>query len=137
MNTGRIIQVSGPQNEVSQALHRLDVIADDYLPMSDIIAARLPDMLEEAKQQTVRVRDRVTGNAWTLRRMLQEDPRGLESMQRMEGGWNALVRVPSVLDENEMVLRMIRDHKLTGQPGYFFDMTANGYLAGILLQQPA
>ncbi|KFI45290.1 aminotransferase [Bifidobacterium boum] len=130
------IQVSGPQNEVSQALHRLDVIADDYLPMSDIIAARLPDMLEEAKQQTVRVRDRVTGNAWTLRRMLQEDPRGLVSMLRMEGGWNALVRIPSVLDENEMVLRMIRDHKLTGQPGYFFDMTANGYLAVSLLPQP-
>ena len=35
-----------------------------------------------------------------------------------------------------MVLRMIRDHKLTGQPGYFFDMTANGYLAVSLLPQP-
>ena len=57
-------------------------------------------------------------------------------MLRMEGGWNALVRIPSVLDENEMVLRMIRDYKLTGQPGYFFDMTANGYLAVSLLPQP-
>lgn len=54
----------------------------------------------------------------------------------MEGGWNALVRIPSVLDENEVVLRMIRDHRLTGQPGYFFDMTSNGYLAVSLLPQP-
>ena len=31
---------------------------------------------------------------------------------------------------------MIRDHRLTGQPGYFFDMTSNGYLAVSLLPQP-
>ncbi|MEJ5921902.1 pyridoxal phosphate-dependent aminotransferase [Bifidobacterium thermophilum] len=130
------IQVSGPRDEVAQAMRRLDVIADDYLPMSDIIAARLPAMLDEARLQTIHVRERVTGNARTLRRMLQEDPHGLVSMLRMEGGWNALVRIPSVLDENEVVLRMIRDHKLTGQPGYFFDMTANGYLAVSLLPQP-
>ena len=104
--------------------------------MSDIIADRLPSFLAEAAQQTARVSDRVQTNAGTLRRMLADDPNGLVSMLRMEGGWNALVRIPSVLDENEVVLRMIRDHRLTGQPGYFFDMTSNGYLAVSLLPQP-
>lgn len=32
------IQVSGPAEDVAEAQRRLDVIADDYLPMGDIIA---------------------------------------------------------------------------------------------------
>ena len=40
------------------------------------------------------------------------------------------------IDENELVLRLIDEHKLTGQPGYFFDMTSNGYLAVSLLPEP-
>ena len=57
-------------------------------------------------------------------------------MLRAEGGWNVLLRVPSVIDENELVLRLIDEHQLTGQPGYFFDMTSNGYLAVSLLPEP-
>ena len=34
------------------------------------------------------------------------------------------------------MLRLIDEHKLTGQPGYFFDMTSNGYLAISLLPEP-
>ncbi len=34
------------------------------------------------------------------------------------------------------MLRLIDEHKLTGQPGYFFDMTSNGYLAVSLLPEP-
>ena len=58
------------------------------------------------------------------------------SVLRAEGGWNVLLRVPSVIDENEMVLKLIAEHGLTGQPGYFFDMTSNGYLAVSLLPEP-
>lgn len=130
------IEVSGPQEDVREAMRRLDVIADDYLPMSDIIAERIPELLRAAPAQTARVRDRVLGNLLTLRRMLADDPLGVTSLLRPEGGWNVLVRVPSVIDENELVLRMIADHRLTGQPGYFFDMTANGYLAVSLLPEP-
>lgn len=60
----------------------------------------------------------------------------MTSLLRPEGGWNVSLRVPSVIDENELVLRMIADHRLTGQPGYFFDMTSNGYLAVSLLPEP-
>ena len=117
-------------------MRRLDVIADDYLPMSDIIAGRIPGLLEAAPVQTMRVRGRVLGNLSTLRRLLADDPLGVTSLLRPEGGWNVLLRVPSVIDENELVLRMIADHRLTGQPGYFFDMASNGYLAVSLLPEP-
>ena len=46
------IQVSGPAEDVAEAQRRLDVIADDYLPMSDIIAERIPALLNAAPAQT-------------------------------------------------------------------------------------
>ena len=55
---------------------------------------------------------------------------------RAEGGGNGLLRVPGVLDENELVLAMIASHRVSGQPGYFFDMESNGYLAISLLPEP-
>lgn len=130
------IQVSGPDGDVAEAMRRLDVIADDYLPMGDIIADRIPELLEAAPAQTARVRDRVRGNLALLRRILDADPAGLVTVLRAEGGWNVLLRVPSVVDENALTLRLIDAYRFTGQPGYFFDMPTNGYLAVSLLPEP-
>ena len=130
------IQVSGPAAEVDEAKRRLDVVADDYLPMSEIIAKQNPAMLGAAAAQTARVRERVQTNLAALHTMLDDDEQGMVSVLRAEGGWNVLLRVPSVLDENELVLSMIEKHGISGQPGYFFDMTSNGYLAISLLPEP-
>lgn len=130
------IQVSGPAAEVDEAKRRLDVVADDYLPMSEIIAKQIPAMLGAAAAQTARVRERVQANLAALHTMLDDDEQGMVSVLRAEGGWNVLLRVPSVLDENELVLSMIEKHGISGQPGYFFDMTSNGYLAISLLPEP-
>lgn len=130
------IRVSGPEQDVREAQRRLDVIADDYLPMSDIIAERLPELLDAAPRQTARVRERVRGNLAALHDMLAHDEHGLTDVLRAEGGWNVLLRVPAVIDENDLVLRLIETCGLTGQPGYFFDMTSNGYLALSLLPEP-
>lgn len=130
------IQVSGPAAEVDEAKRRLDVVADDYLPMSEIIAKQIPAMLGAAAAQTARVRERVQTNLAALHTMLDDDEQGMVSVLRAEGGWNVLLRVPSVLDENELVLSMIEKHGILGQPGYFFDMTSNGYLAISLLPEP-
>ena len=130
------IQVSGPAAEVDEAKRRLDVVADDYLPMSEIIAKQIPAMLGAAAAQTARVRERVQTNLAALHTMLDDDEQGMVSVLRAEGGWNVLLHVPSVLDENELVLSMIEKHGISGQPGYFFDMTSNGYLAISLLPEP-
>ena len=130
------IQVSGPEADVTEAKRRLDMIADDYLPMSEIIAKRIPELLDAAPAQTGRVRERVRGNLAGLHAMLDADERGLVSVLRPEGGWNVLLRVPGVLDENDLVLHMIERHGVSGQPGYFFDMASNGYLAISLLPEP-
>ena len=99
-------------------------------------AKQIPAMLGAAAAQTARVRERVQTNLAALHTMLDDDEQGMVSVLRAEGGWNVLLRVPSVLDENELVLSMIEKHGISGQPGYFFDMTSNGYLAISLLPEP-
>lgn len=130
------IRVSGPQADVAEAQRRLDVIADDYLPVSEVIAQRIPAMLAEVPHQVGRVRGRTLGNLTRLHAMLDATPQMPVSVLRAEGGWNVLLRVPAVIDENALVLRLIEQYGLTGQPGYFFDMDANGYLAISLLPEP-
>ncbi|OXN01546.1 pyridoxal phosphate-dependent aminotransferase [Bifidobacterium vansinderenii] len=130
------IRVSGPDADVAEAMARLDVIADDFLPMSDIIADRVPELLGDAVSQTNRVRARTRANLATLHAMLETDDLGVVSVLRAEGGWNVLLRFPSSVDESELVLSLIRDQHATAQPGFFFDMTVNGYLAVSLLPEP-
>lgn len=130
------IEISGPDDDVREAMRRLDVIADDFLPMSELIAERMDDMIAKLDSQHNRVQERITRNLESLHRLLDADDLGVVSVLRAEGGWNVLLRFPSFIDENELVTTMIRDNATSGQPGYFFDMEANGYLAISLLPEP-
>ncbi|RSX56167.1 aminotransferase [Bifidobacterium dolichotidis] len=130
------IEVSGPDDDVHEAMRRLDVIADDFLPMSQLIAQAMPALIEQIPSQTAKVRERTQSNLAKLYQMLEADDLGVTEVLRAEGGWNVLLRMPSVIDENELVLQLINGQQTTGQPGYFFDMTSNGYLAVSLLPEP-
>ena len=128
------IQVSGPADQVAEAKRRLDMIADDYLPMSLLITRDMEAMLSDIPSQTSRVGERVRGNLEILRQALNQKE-SCVSLLRPEGGWNVLLRFPQVIDEEELILRLIGSYGLTGQPGYFFDMPGNGYLALSLLPE--
>lgn len=130
------IQVSGPSAEVEQAQKRLDVIADDFLPMSSLIAERIPELLTHVGEQVERVSARTHANLEHLEKLLATSQTGVVSLLRPEGGWNVILRFPSVIDESELVTTLILRHRLTAQPGYFFDMPSNGYLCVSLLPEP-
>ncbi len=129
------IQMSGPADDMDQAKKRLDVIADDFLPMSSIISSRFEEMLAAVPGQVERLRERTQRNLATLTRLLGASS-GVASLLRPEGGWNVLVRFPGVIDESDLVDTMIRQHHLSGQPGFFFDMPDNGYVCVSLLPEP-
>ena len=128
------IQVSGPADQVAEAKRHLDLIADDYLPMSLLITRDMEAMLSDIPRQTSRVGKRIRGNLEILRQTLSQKE-SCVSLLRPEGGWNVLLRFPQVIDEEELILRLIGSYGLTGQPGYFFDMPGNGYLALSLLPE--
>ena len=128
------IRVSGPADQVAEAKRHLDLIADDYLPMSLLITRDMEAMLSNIPGQTSRVGERVRGNLKILRQTLSQKE-SCVSLLRPEGGWNVLLRFPQVIDEEELILHLIGAYGLTGQPGYFFDMPGNGYLALSLLPE--
>ena len=130
------IEVSGPKDDVYEAQKRLDVIADDFLPIGTTVSERIPELLEYASSQTQKVRNRVSENLKNLREILASWPNCCVTALRAEGGWNILLRVPSCIDDDVLALKLIEDYRLVSQPGYYFDMPANGYLALSLLPEP-
>ena len=130
------IEVSGPKDDVYEAQKRLDVIADDFLPIGTTVSERIPELLEYASSQTQKVRNRVSENLKTLREILASWPNCCVTALRAEGGWNILLRVPSCIDDDVLALKLIEDYRLVSQPGYYFDMPTNGYLALSLLPEP-
>lgn len=130
------IRLSGPREDVEAAKRRLDTISDDFLPMSGIIAQRIPELLGDVPGQVERISERTRTNLTTLRDLLARHESGVVTLLRPEGGWNILLRFPSSVDESELVDTMIRTWHMTGQPGYFFDMPTNGYMCVSLLPEP-
>lgn len=129
------IQVSGPAHLVAEAKQELDCIADDYLPMSQIVTDAIPDMLQDVPGQLDQVGRRIRTN-WSYLLQFLKDHQTSLSLLRAEGGWSVLLRFPEVIDEDELILHLMKKYRVSGQPGYFFDMPANGYLALSLLPEP-
>lgn len=130
------IEVSGPTDLVAAAQARLDIIADAYLPMSTLITEQLPELLAEIPAQIDRIRARTRTNLATLQRLVTSSRQKSLSIYLPEGGWSALFRFPSYLDEAELVQELIRRANLTAQPGYFFDLPTPGFLNISLLPDP-
>lgn len=130
------LQTSGPKEQVDEALERLDLIADSYLPMSQLITAQLPNLLAEIPSQQKRIGQRTRRNLQTLKEIVEFSRTGTISILSPEGGWSVLLRFPSFIDEENLVLELIEKHQITVQPGYFFDLLIDGFVSLSLLLEP-
>ena len=127
------LEVSGPEALVEEAKARLDIIADAFLPFSDILAANLPGFLEKIPCQLEETRGRCAANLVTLQGLVGEDPASPVSVMAPQGGWNVLQRFPSHIDEDELVEKLLQDFGIYCQPGYFFDLPFSGTISLSLL----
>jgi len=55
---------------------------------------------------------------------------------RCDGAWTALLEYPRYQPEEETVLGLLREEHLSVQPGFFFDMERDGYIALSLILEP-
>jgi len=129
------IAVGGPSELVDRALDRLELICDTYLSVStpvQVAAAELLDRGGIVRQQIAR---RVTANYQRLAHDVVPVPscRSLIS----EGGWYAVLEVPSVESEEELVLDLLHQDGVLTHPGYFFDFPRESYLVVSLLAPEA
>jgi hypothetical protein len=54
-----------------------------------------------------------------------------------EGGWSAILRVPAIESEEEMVLTLLDHEGVLIHPGYFFDFPHEAYVIVSLLVREA
>jgi len=128
------IVTSGPDEQVSAALGRLEVVADTYLSLNAPIQLAAPLLLEQRRNIQPLLLDRVRAN-------LEELDRGLvkqKSCQRLqvEGGWYAVLRVPVTQSDEDLVIDILRKVSVLVHPGHFYDFSSDGYLVLSLITPP-
>lgn len=127
------IAVSGPDHQVSDALARLEFASDAYLSASTPAQLALPVLLERGAEVRRRIHERVVRNYGALCAATAD---GACQTLPAEGGWYAVVRVPSIEPEESLVLTLLREHDVLVHPGYFFDFPHEAYLIVSLLPPP-
>ena len=130
------LEVSGPDSLVAEAKTRLDIIADAYLPFSEILAEQLPGFLQEIPRQVALTRGRCAANLEVLQDLVAADSSSPVTVLEPQGGWNVLLRFPSHVDEDELVKQLLDEQGIYLQPGYFFDLPFNGVINLSLLLEP-
>lgn len=130
------LEVSGPEALVEEAKARLDIIADAFLPFSDILAAKLPGFLEKIPRQLEETRGRCAVNLAALQDLVGEDPTSTVTVMQPQGGWSVLLRFPAHIDQDELVEKLLNDFGIYCQPGYFFDLPFAGTISLSLLLAP-
>jgi alanine-synthesizing transaminase len=126
------IRVSGPGKH--EALDALELIADNFLSVATPVQVALPDILRIAPRIRAAISQRTRTNLRTLRRAFDSIPAA--RVLPVEGGWSAVIRVPSLQSDEELALELLA-RGVVVQPGYFFDFQTEGYLVVSLLTPEA
>lgn len=112
---------NGPEAHVRQALERLEIIADTYLSAGTPVQCALPELLKIREPVQRQIVDRLRDNLDFVRAS------GLKVLD-VEAGWYAVVA-----REEGAELRLLRDHNVLVQPGYFYDFESAGWVVVSLL----
>ncbi len=129
------IEYAGPPGVVAAARDRLELILDTYLSVGTPVQAALPRLLMAGQRLGDRIRDRVRRNLDSARRIVAGSPAC--DLLRVEAGWSAVIRVPAVVAEEALVLRLLAEDGVLVHPGYFFDFPREAYVVVSLLPPPA
>jgi len=128
------IVTSGPGEQASGALARLEVIADTYLSMNAPIQLAAPALLEQRHSIQALLLDRVRANLSELDRALAKQKNC--SRLEVDGGWYAIVRVPVTQSGEDLAIEILRKLSVLVHPGHFYDFPGDGYLIVSLITPP-
>jgi aspartate/methionine/tyrosine aminotransferase len=129
------IAVEGPEPLVSQALERLEWICDTYLSVGTPVQVAAPALIEAGAAVRAQIQDRSRGNYAALQRAAADHP-SVEVLP-VDGGWSAVLRVPSNWREEDLVIALLRERGVLVHPGFFFDFSHEAFLVFSLLPEPS
>jgi hypothetical protein len=126
--------VGGPDRLVAEAIERLEFVCDTYLAVSTPVQRAAAELLGRGASVRRQIATRIVSNY----RALQVAVAGAPSCRVLpsDGGWYAVLQVPSLESEEDLVLRLLADDVLT-HPGYFFDFPRESFLIVSLLPPEA
>ncbi len=118
--------VSGGDATVCAALERLELLCDTYLSVSTPVQAAAAELLERGCGVRRQIQARVKANLHALQTRAIDTPscRVLPA----DGGWNAVLQVPSLVAEEDLVLDLLTADSVLVHPGYFFDFLSESFL---------
>jgi alanine-synthesizing transaminase len=120
------IAANGPHTLLSEAMTRLEVIADTYLSMNAPLQSAVPVMLEQRYRIQSQLVQRIATNLALLDAQL--DWHKLCRRLEVEGGWYVILRVPAAGSDEELAIALLRESGVLVQPGHFYDFQSDGYL---------
>ncbi|MCL4809635.1 MAG: pyridoxal phosphate-dependent aminotransferase, partial [Thermoanaerobaculia bacterium] len=129
------ILANGPPPLLAEALARLAWIADSYLSVGSPVQVALPGLLAWGEKAAAALRDRLRANHASLAAAFSDDPEA--TVSPLSAGWSALLRLPAVEPEEELVLSLLEEEDLLVHPGYFFDFPHEAFVVVSLLPPEA
>jgi aspartate/methionine/tyrosine aminotransferase len=130
MKLGWIV-VNGPDAVRSEALARLELIADTFLSVGAPVQHAARELLTIRNVVQNQIRSRTEANLSHLRKV------GVRLLN-VEGGWYATVQVPRTRTEEQWTLHLLDNYNTLVQPGYFYDFDSEAFLILSLLgDQPS
>ena len=125
------IAVAGPDSLARAAVDRLELICDTYLSVSTPVQVAAPSLLERGAAVRAQIASRVAANYRHLQSAALASPAC--RVLRAEGGWSAVLQVPTLESEEDLVVRLLTTAGVLVHPGYFFDFARESYLVVSLL----
>jgi alanine-synthesizing transaminase len=126
------IAAFGPGRELTQALERLEVMADTFLSMNAPVQCALPAWLTGAGSMQEQIRMRTAANLRALDAVLAAHP--AVTRLKVEAGWYAVLRVPALGSDEDLAVRLV-ERGVSVHPGYFFGFGGEGWLVVSLLPE--
>ena len=124
---------TGPTVVVSDALARLELIADTYLSVGTPVQLALPGLLQAGAAIRGQIIERIQHNRRALLGALGTDSPC--TLLPAEAGWCAILRVPEIMSDEVWASTLLEQDGVLLQPGYFFDLAMGATLVLSLIVQ--
>jgi alanine-synthesizing transaminase len=115
------IATLGPEQATTEALGRLEIVADTFLSMNAPVQLAMPSWLTGAGAMQAQIRERARGILGTLQRIAEEAPGRLQVL-KADAGWSAVVGLPGCVGEVDCAERLVRERGVVVHPGAFYGM---------------
>jgi aspartate/methionine/tyrosine aminotransferase len=120
------IACSGPEVLATDAMNRLEVIADTYLSPNAPVQLATAALLEVRHSVQRQLGRRIRNNLTELdAQLLRQQPC---HRLRVEAGWYAVLRAPAVRADEEFALALLGEAGVLVHPGHFFGFAGGCFL---------